>query len=603
MLMAALPLSLASCAEELEYTPGEIPDGAQVFFPVDTPTEYTISEETSISIPVKRAVTDEALTVEILPNIDEANKSLFTIPSSVSFDAGSGDASLTVSFSDLAEDTEYEIGLMINDEANTTPYGYNTLYITLVKPSPWKNLGNGTWYENGYFGFEAPVEVPIFQSEVNPNNFRIQMSNSEGYLYSAASSEYFEFSVLQPGETLNGVTVTLEGLVYFSPFDSGIENTNYGETVWFYHPALFPSMATESAWTYNKVVQFQENGLPASVQCAPMYYLQQQGGGWDYSQQDGVISIVFPGAELSDYSLSAEYTGMRVASDNTTVSAVIDFTYGADVASISYAFVAGDITSAPDEVISSIADGTAENVATVDDLDDSGKISVEAVLEPGIYTVVALPAGESGEFSTSDAAVYQFYFPGIGGTEIPECEIQTMLAYVSDVMPDYSSRFPDYSSLALIVAGSEISSAMYYLNSTSVLEGLSEEEISAIIAEYGYSFDSEEIGFINSGGLATAFSGLNSGTSYTIWISATNLYGKSAMVSSTLSTTDAPASSSQKSNVKEVGMNGYNIMLVSEAGRNLILPVKTSVCDPLPKNMVNNNIHISETRVPFQTVK
>lgn len=607
-LMAASALSLASCAEEIEYTPGEIPEGAQVFFPVDTPTTYSVGyDQTSITIPVKRVVADEALTVEVLPDltgVDDASQSLFTIPSSVSFAAGANEASVTIDFSELSDDVNYEIGLLLNDEANTTPYGYNTLYITIVKPSAWTSLGAGTWMEDGMFAFNAPVPVEILQSELNPNNFRIMMTSDGTPLYSDISSEYFEIQVLQPGDVLFDTPVTMEDLVYFSPFDSGVENSNYGETVWMYHPSHFTSMSSESAWTHNKVKQYQSNGLPAVVQCAPMYYLPIYGGGWDYSQDDDVITIVFPGAELSDYSLSAEYSGMRIAADNTTASAVIDFSYGADVASISYAFAAGNITSAPEEVINAIANGTADNVYTVDDLPEGpSAVSVSAQLEPGVYTVVAMPAGESGKLSTSDAIAYQFYFPGIGGTEIPECEIQAVLAYVSELIPDYASQYPDYSSLAFVVAGNEIASATYLMTTTELINEFDESEWPSLVEVNGYAFEAAQIESINKGGYASLFNGMDSNTSYTLLVSATNVYGKSALVSSTLSTKEAPAAASQSSIVKGAGMNGYKVSLISEVGEHLTLPVVTSRCEPLPKNQFNGYMHISESVVPFRIVK
>ena len=76
---------------------------------------------------------------------------------------------------------------------------------------------------------------------------------------------------------------------------------------------------------------------------------------------NGLFRIVLPGYEARDYSLTASYAGMRVASDNETASAVIDFTYGADVAGITYLFAPGDVTENADSYVSAIVAGTAEN--------------------------------------------------------------------------------------------------------------------------------------------------------------------------------------------------------------------------------------------------
>ena len=64
------------------------------------------------------------------------------------------------------------------------------------------------------------------------------------------------------------------------------------------------------------------------------------------ANSQGTFRIMLPGAEIVDYTLSAVYDGMKVSADGETASAVIDFTYGADVTNIRYVLVENELTEA-----------------------------------------------------------------------------------------------------------------------------------------------------------------------------------------------------------------------------------------------------------------
>ena len=102
---AAAMISAVSCANEEFTRTGEL-NGEAVYFPVDAVTEYTLDEETtSVTVPVRRSVTDDEFTVSILADwgeMSETDQSVFTVPSSVTFSAGEEEASLVIAVDNSA---------------------------------------------------------------------------------------------------------------------------------------------------------------------------------------------------------------------------------------------------------------------------------------------------------------------------------------------------------------------------------------------------------------------------------------------------------------------------------------------------------------------
>lgn len=540
MLVAALPLSLASCAEEIEYTPGEIPDGAQVFFPADTQTDYTISDDvSSITIPVKRVVTDDALSVNILTDIDETAQSLFNIPSTVSFEAGSADASLEITFSraDLSDGENYEIGLLINDEENTTPYGASELNITIT-PWAWDLLGTGTYRDDwltGMWNAPAGTEIPVQIYEHKTNKGIYMVENMFGWDFMEAFFGGSEAAIIEAGYVLS-----------YEPTNITIDCTNPAEVVIPLQPTgIFDGSSNDlgnlhiAALEYgtleNGVITFPVNGL--FLGDADMYGLQ--------CNSSGMFRVVLPGYDVKDYSLIAEYAGMRVDALNENASAIIEFTYGADVTGIDYAVVSGNVSSSASEYISGIADGTLENIYSVDGFVSGGEsVSVEVGLTSGTYTIVALPKDDAGVCSADNAAVQVIYFPGVGGGSTPECNIEANLYKVSEY-PDaaeYVSRYPDYSSALFEFTGSEIKSVKYYMNTTDVVNsiesmGLTYEDV---VAQYGSDLSENLLAELNAVGKTwNIFINLTPSTSYTLLALAENDYGKTAVVKSEPFVTEA----------------------------------------------------------------
>ena len=537
---AAAMISAVSCANEEFTRTGEL-NGEAVYFPVDAVTEYTLDEETtSVTVPVRRSVTDDEFTVSILADwgeMSETDQSVFTVPSSVTFSAGEEEASLVIAVDNSAveEGKEYTIGFLINDEANVSQYGNKTLYITLAKEI-WDLLGTGKFRDDWFTAMwqSAPVvevDVPIYEHKSQKGLYMLEAPYGWPYLeaFFEGSQEAIESELVTYAAANITIDATDPAQVSISRQSTGITDNDpaYG---------LYEIATAESVYgtLENGIITFPAGGL--KLFCAA--------GSMD-TNPNGQFRVVLPGYEARDYSVSVEYAGMRVASDNKTATAVLDFSYGADVTGISYVFVSGDVTAAPEEYVSGVVDGTAENICTVDGfVAGEGSASVEAELVPGLYTIVAVPADVSGALSAENAVAVNFYFPGAGGNAAPECDITAALYKVTEY-PDaagYIEQCPDYSSVVYELKGSEIKSLKMYLNTTEVInsiEGMG-MTVQEVVDAYGSDLSADFLQELNAVGKTwNIFINLNPSTSYTFVVSAENSYGESALIISKPFVTDA----------------------------------------------------------------
>lgn len=531
----AIVAGLFTACSDDDFKAGPEVDGAQVYFPENVTTQHSISDDvSSIAIPVKRIAKDEALTVAVLAS-DESG--LFTIPSSVSFAAGKETSELLITFdrTKLEDGKEYPLSFLINDEDNTTPYGNRSLDI-IVAPWPWVKLGTGKfregWLSDVFTGNMFEIDVTVHSHKSKEGIYMVEEMLGWPYMtefFGATQEELSEQFSYTPSNIVidcsNATQVTIE-----EQWSGITENSNgYGN---------FMIASAEPGTLVNGVITFPKDGLTAKLVGLDREFS---------ANSQGTFRIMLPGAEIVDYTLSAAYAGMKVSADGETASAVIDFTYGADVTGISYVLASGNVSDTADEIAAAIAAGTAENIYEVKDFAvGAEKVSVEAELEAsGVYTVIALPKNKAGKLLEAEASASSFFFPGKGGSSAPECDLDAMLGLVSVNWPEQSADCPDESSLYFEITGSELESLFTWLTPTANLEallaeGASEEEL---IDAYGTDQSAKFMPSINSkGGYGSAWINLLDDTSYTMLVKATNIYGKSAIVKANHATAAIPYS-------------------------------------------------------------
>lgn len=516
-----------ACTEDGNWSAGENEKGMRVFFSSENATSLTVSSDaTSVSIDLARSETVGALEVGVTATFEFAeDAALFTIPSTVVFADGAVTAPLTVGYdyAQLTGGASYKVTFRLTDESMNSTYGYSEQTVTIVVPEPYVLLGTGLYREDLVFSLWTGKPSDFFEVEIYEN------LNYPGYFFlknvytSAFPIEMF-FEVY--GGQVSGSYVEEDKYFIIDARDPnkvvlpvqklGLTLGKYGEMLVAMISDAGVGTVDDCAGTYKDgVITFPARGL----------YIQDSDGGY-YGNPNGAFMLCMPGVELTDYSLTVAYGGMSVEADNTTVSAVLNGTYGADVASMRYAFFDGDVTAAAAQAAEIIIAAAEEEVGVkqfTQGLDE--KERVFSILEsklaaPGVYTVFCVPYSTDGEPQASQTATVSFYYPGVGGAEAPECEFAAYFYYVEDLLPSYASSYPATEYLMWLVEGVDIKSvnlagffttaAVDNIVAANMANGLTEAEIYEVLveeygellpdeylaelSEYGYTFDVIKIG-------------------------------------------------------------------------------------------------------------
>lgn len=355
-LMFPALVAFHSCAEDsFEYMPAEPATGTQVYFPGSVKSDFVVSAvDTVFTLNLERVDKDSVAYIALSAETDSVTAPLFVFPSVAVFEAGEKSTTITcIAKADQMEyDKTYTVKLSIANPEDATLYGLSSVTLNVTCPAPWKSLGVGKFADAYLGGAGNYSEVEIQQNELDPKTFRIVEPYAE-ILEGIATDKYFEFSVLPKGYDFQGTILDAEYVV-FKDYNTGAWNSNYAEDIYALHPYRFGR--TPDKWSYNVVLEYQENGLPGEVSMAPLYYLFNEGGGWDKTTAN-TISVLFPGFVKADYSAAMTYAGIFTTPDGTT-HAVADLTLGADATDVKAIVMPADADA--DAVADAIAAGELE---------------------------------------------------------------------------------------------------------------------------------------------------------------------------------------------------------------------------------------------------
>lgn len=526
----ALSAMMLSCAKEDEHQPGE-PDLAgcyQVYFPAQE-SELTLdpADPTTATVSVMRTEPKGGITV---PVTVKDTSGLFTF-SDLRFEDGQSESQITVTFDKIQIGKTYSVNLEITDPQYASRYSSSPIAFDLsVTREKWNLLGKIGFSEDFMWGFTVSPDhsgaAEIYQNGNDENLFRIENPFSKRYTNFVDGSDWFVFRVLQPGDVVFANTkvetkITQKDLVYYEDFNTGYTNETYKEKVWLMHPGGFTSYAKDqSSWSYNKVLQYQENGLPAAVQIAPFYYLPSAGGGWDGSQKSCIV-ITFPGAVLTDYSIEA------VAGESVNGELPVEFELGADVASTKYAVYEGAIsTAAKQKYAEAIADGTETSAKVVP---ASGAVAL-SFDKSGVYTLVAVTFDAAGEAQKNTSV--EFGYVAKGDEENYTVNLSAGIELTSRYEP---LGYTKSNSALIYVYGEDLVDVKVGVFKTSSLSGASVDDVVASLKSVGDSL----VNVINNYGYSDIVPKLSPLTSYTIVAWGTNGYSSSVVTAKV--TTDGSA--------------------------------------------------------------
>lgn len=533
IITAALAFGFASCADQVEEFKKGAPDAANcygVYFPAQL-TELSLdpADPTFDTILVARTKTEGAITV---PYVLKDDSKIFEA-SELKFEDGQTESFIVVKFDSAQVGVTYLCSIVIEDPTYASQYTSNAIAIDIkVTRDKWNSLGFGTYSD--IFMFDGVYHMEILQNDKDKSKFRLMHPYDSAMImldgYSAASMgkpcEYIPMYLLKKGSSLMGVTVSGSGLVYFEESSTGYFNTsnNYNQLIMINHPAEFSSLRNEDAWAWNKVLQYQDNGLPAGVQFAPYYYMNGIGG-WNYTTSDGMVTIIFPGAILTDYTLELEEDFSEDGDQD------VAFILGTDVAFVEYAAYDGALNASKiDEKVEAIIAGEDSTVAQV----DSTCIVTFSFEATGKYTIVAVAYDADTVPQTVNSLVLSY----VANKDSMPVDIYAEL--VSTKKYEKSEKLSSDNCLEYTIMGSELTDLKVGLFKSDKFAKDTLGYLMEMVADAKktYTVKASILEQINETGLTDVFVKLNPGTAYTMVLIATNGYEQKILMLDATTTGD-----------------------------------------------------------------
>jgi len=255
--VSLVALMFTACSEDYpERTPSPVPseDCIGVYFPnTNVSTIEVEASVSSVELTIARMDTTDAAVVS-LKEIDISD--VFTIPETVSFDAGQKEISITVNFDSLEYFEQYKLIIEV-DESEINPYVVNddgsTNFILNVTQSDWQPYATGT-FQSGFFETELTQE--LMYSEIL-DRYKLPNVWVTGYDYD------FEWDgsskAIQPLGTLNSSG--------YYVIETGYEYGSYG--------MIYSATDPDTAYTY-----YYKSGSTEYFNLNMKFYVSAGSFGW-----------------------------------------------------------------------------------------------------------------------------------------------------------------------------------------------------------------------------------------------------------------------------------------------------------------------------------
>ena len=300
LMLAGLSVFVA-CKDEDRTAPGEwdaSPNYANIYFEGTSEShEFAPDDPTTVTLKVYRRDTIGALTVQLEKAVNTDD--VFEV-GPATFEDGDSVATFEVNFPKAEIGKTYTLQLTSTDPNLVSNYSAGIVYTLDVIRVKWVLLGQGTiWDAFPYTFAENSGKLDIYVREDDNSKFRLNnifddIATNAGVTPNGEQTTEAYLSILKKGDVLGGVTVTQADLVSYDDINTGMVHPNYGVALQYIHPVWFGATHEESNWSFNRVLDYQENGLPARIQLAPFYYMDGVGG-FNWSQYNEDVIITFPG--------------------------------------------------------------------------------------------------------------------------------------------------------------------------------------------------------------------------------------------------------------------------------------------------------------------
>lgn len=537
LLFLAAAVTFTACEEE--WTPGE-PDAAQcVYFPSDIRSFTLSTEDTSVEFPVYRAVAGDAVAVNLLTSVvdptTESETDLFTVPTSVSFEAGKAETSFVITFdaTQLEAGVNYQVLLQVKDAEFRGNYGLSSLSFTIGLPEPWVTLGEGIYRDNFYSclvngldpGYMAYVDIQQHAVETHRvRAYALFGRNMMASFYGGIPEfvEYYAEDMSLEFDLTDPEAVIIKGDAD-AIFESPAQSVGFNMDGMKLH--LVMNDATKLGVYRDGIISFPH---PNSFYIIDEEYYGLRGN------DAGLLAFALPGASFVDPSISASYAGMTVNAQGEA-KAIIEFSLGLDITSYKFVVLEQDATATAEEVIAGILDGTLEEGVYV--AEDASQLAWELPIKKGVFTVVAVPyIGEDAY----DAYVEKFYFPG-AEVQMPEFAAEVIVDSIYNITgnPAIEESYPTTSSFGIYL-GSEMGDAIKSITYFVGKGALDEKIDDSVYITNGKDASAFIPDIIEKGYAIMAFQNMQAGMECGILISFDTVYGVKTFRTTYTIPTEAP---------------------------------------------------------------
>lgn len=615
MLFAAAALAFTSCVDKYSYESASKPSGEQIFFPgsVGDQIEMAIGD-VNFKLPVYRGGKDlEALDVEIEASGEGLD--FFTVPGSFSFAEGESQAEITISLIDadsLGLNNFKVLTIAIADSTLATPYGRSKVTIKAGIAPPWNKFDVGVLVET-WWGEEEPDKLMEFQ-QLNDHLRRCRIKDCWGYNTIAGGDEYDVQDYIWYWDTNTDYCyVPLQYMGYTS---------QYGPTFVADEGSYYNWVWTWSKGTPNYSGSGNVEGTAEWFAfCDARRAVWGPGGDGDYFPYyngNGVFHLgdfytagdprdknslkgtfnsngnedFFTGKSFKDYTIDVAYSGMHVDLEGVPYP-ILNFSGNKKtVSAIYYKLIAqGDD---PDEAVDSIVVGTDTTIVKV--VLNAGKGISQPLVEPGLYTLVAVPydpeeveieqdeahpltpeeleaAKAAAKYKTRYAIAYDFYFPGIT-SEKKEVEATVVAVHIDEALSPAvieANGFGRYNSFAFAIIGKDIKAGAFYYDTT---EGIEQDAADGytpeiLVTQYAdYQFDADDVADANGEGAVFYLTNRKAETSYSVIVYLENSYGENKVYVVEYTTAAVPYTG-------ELVVGAYNIIAGNDTNSVTLAPTAT----------------------------
>lgn len=162
-ISAMAMFALVACDPQVDpYTPGQPTNtnGDNVYFAAENPGTYVLGlSDNSFVVAIERDPVDHAVTVPL--TVHTSTPEVFTVPASVTFEAGQTSAEITVGFNNAEPFTNYQLEIVVDEEL-THQYAEQYVYprfAAIVLQEDYKVVHTGVYYDDFWSGAETEQDL------------------------------------------------------------------------------------------------------------------------------------------------------------------------------------------------------------------------------------------------------------------------------------------------------------------------------------------------------------------------------------------------------------------------------------------------------------